>query len=72
MPLKAENKDYVLSRLTKETFINESKILRSLKSPYIVGIESLYISKKELISVLEYLEGGTLLEELKAVNLTLF
>jgi len=46
--------------------------LRSLKSPYIVGIESLYISKKELISVLEYLEGGTLLEELKAVNLNLF
>lgn len=52
----------------KETFINEAKILKCLKNAHIVGIESLYISKKELISVIEYLSGNTLLEELKNVH----
>jgi hypothetical protein len=32
-----------------------------------LAIESLYISKKELICVIEYLEGGSLLDELKKV-----
>lgn len=32
-----------------------------------MAIESLYISKKELVCVIEYLEGGTLLDELKNV-----
>ena len=56
MSLKTtENKDYVRIAPTQETFINESKILKCLKNAHIVAIESLYISRKELISVLEYL-----------------
>ena len=54
--------------LSQETFINETKILRNLKNDNIVALESLYIAKKELISVLEYLNGGTLLEELREVE----
>jgi serine/threonine protein kinase len=53
----------------QETFTNETKIIKSLKNPHILAIESLYISKKELVCVIEYLEGGTLLEELKNVLL---
>lgn len=50
----------------QDTFINETRILRVLNSPYVVGLEGVYISqRKELIEVLEYLNGGTLFTELK-------
>jgi hypothetical protein len=42
--------------------------LRILNNPHIVALEGVYVSqKKELIEVLEYLNGGTLFTELKQV-----
>lgn len=52
----------------QETFTNETKIIKALKNPYIMAIQSLYISKKQLICVIQYLQGGTLLEQLKNVS----
>ena len=49
----------------KEMFINEAKLLRIVKHPHIISLESLYIHKKQLIQVLEYLGGGNLLEAMK-------
>lgn len=47
--------------------MNEAKLLRILKHRNIIHLESVYIHKSELIQVLEYLPGGTLLEVLKKV-----
>jgi serine/threonine protein kinase len=52
-----------------ETFVNESKLLRILKHKNIINLESVYIHKKELIQVMEYFKGGTLLEKIRNVNL---
>jgi serine/threonine protein kinase len=53
-------------------FINEAKLLRIVKHKNIINLESLYIHKKELIQVLEYASGGTLLQLLKEVISCLF
>ena len=47
--------------------MNEAKLLRIIQHKNIVYLESLYVEKKHLIEVLEYLDGGTLLTFLKNV-----
>jgi serine/threonine protein kinase len=44
---------------------NEMKTIRMLDSEYFVKLQETYEGKKELIMVMEYLEGGSLYMKLK-------